>query len=160
MRSISFFVSLELYLIIRSTSFGRMMCQLQGGRMKNEAALKPKAKLLIFVMMPMPDTLLLDVNGMKIELCYYKILYNRCCLAPQLVAQFGIGTYLYYIYCIASFAPSTGPKFKIQSCNFENCKRVLLFYDVSDILTFQIPKLFIKLGTKILYSKESSFVCM
>ena len=49
--------------------------------MKNEAALKPKAKLLIFVMMPMPDTLLLDINGMKIELCYYKILYNGCWLA-------------------------------------------------------------------------------
>ena len=54
--------------------------------MKNEAALKPKAKLLIFVMMPMPDTLLLDVNGMKIELCYYKILYNRC----WPIAQFGL----------------------------------------------------------------------
>ena len=102
MRSISFFVSLELYLIIRSTSFGRMMCQLQGGRMKNEAALKPKAKLLIFVMMPMPDTLLLDVNGMKIELCYYKILYNRCCLAPQPVAQFSLlGTLKSICYLIA-----------------------------------------------------------
>ena len=66
----------------------------------------------------------------------------------------------WYIYYIGSFAPSTGPKFKIQSCNFENCKRVLLFYDVSDILTFQIPIIFITSGTKILYSKESSFVCM
>ena len=55
--------------------------------MKNEAALKPKAKLLIFVMMPMPDTL--DVNGMKIELCYYKILYNRCRVA-QAIAWFGL----------------------------------------------------------------------
>ena len=51
--------------------------------MKNEAALKPKAKLLIFVMMPMPDTL--DVNGMKIELCYYKILYNRCRVAQAIL---------------------------------------------------------------------------
>ena len=137
MRSISFFVSLELYLIIRSTSFGRMMCQLQGGRMKNEAALKPKAKLLIFVMMPMPDTLLLDVNGMKIELCYYKILYNRCSLAPQLVAQFGIGTYLYYIYCIASFAPSTGPKFKIQSCILKTASVCFYFMMSQTYLLFR-----------------------
>ena len=131
-------------MIIRSTSFGRMMCQLQGGRMKNEAALKPKAKLLIFVMMPMPDTL--DVNGMKIELCYYKILYNRCLLAQPSICFEHRQVGRYYIYYIGSFAPSTGPKFKIQSCILKTASVCFYFTmsqpaDIGWYILFRYPHL-------------------
>ena len=51
--------------IIRSTSFGRMMCQLKGGRMKNEHSLQPKAKFILYLVMP-PQPLALLHDQTKI----------------------------------------------------------------------------------------------